>query len=193
MLAASRAGLVRRRHISADRAAVEAASFAATAALPLETGGILLGWRSPAGIVVIAMAEVPDPDAGPTNYRLRVDAANEVLAGHLATLPLDSPVGYVGSWHSHPGRARLSPVDLRTLHQDHESQGGPVAMLVLHRPPAWRQDWWSSDGPLRPARSVQMVRTIWKEHSRAIRNSSVGPAGNSRPARRPGTSCGPQS
>ena len=109
---------------------------AAGAALPRETGGLLLGWwdtRDAAEVIIVRHAiEVPDRRATPTSWIRRPRAAQAELSRALADLshPL---LGYVGDWHSHPeayttsGRDRASLLDT-SLQYEH-----PV-LLLIHLP-----------------------------------------------------------
>ena len=111
-------------------------SAAASAALPRETGGLLLGWwetRDAAEVIIVRHAiEIADRRATPTSWVRRPRAAQAKLSRALADLghPL---LGYVGDWHSHPqahtasGRDRASLLDT-SLQYEH-----PV-LLLIHLP-----------------------------------------------------------
>jgi proteasome lid subunit RPN8/RPN11 len=88
---------------------------AATTALPNETGGILLGYRTLDGVRVTGAIEVPDRRATGTSYRRSHRHASRKLATALALEPAGSPVGYVGEWHSHPAPQPPSAPDLTAL------------------------------------------------------------------------------
>ncbi len=103
----------------------------ADAALPNETGGILLGHRRGQEVIVERFLEVPDEDATPTSYRRRHVEAQAALDALLAAEPPGSALGYVGEWHSHPGRAGASRRDVKQLRESADQTGAPVALMVL--------------------------------------------------------------
>ena len=84
-------------------------------ASPIETGGILLGYRSGRSVRVVGVAEVTDPDATEASFMLRQDAAQARLDEIRSHFPEGSPVGFVGDWHVHPRSCPPSSVDRRAL------------------------------------------------------------------------------
>jgi len=111
-------------------------STAAWAALPKETGGLLLGWwdaRENAEVIVVRHAiEVPDRWATSTSWVRRPHAARAALSHALTALshPL---LGYVGDWHSHPGTCRASGRDRASLLRTSLQYQHPV-LLLIHLP-----------------------------------------------------------
>jgi integrative and conjugative element protein (TIGR02256 family) len=99
--------------------------------LPLETGGILLGYREVEN-VVITHALVVD-GGGATKHRyVRDDVrANKRLAEFLSDRAEDDPVGYVGEWHSHPALSGPSTIDRNAMRAAAKAAGRPVALLVF--------------------------------------------------------------
>lgn len=95
-----------------------------------ETGGICLGWRTEAGVYVERLVQVLDRDASSVAYRRRRDSAEAALQRVLAELVVDSPVGYVGEWHSHLSNAGPSLVDRWELWRLSLQMTGAVALLV---------------------------------------------------------------
>jgi len=114
----------------------------AQSAFPTETGGILLGYRIERGVHVAAGLEVPDPNAGPTDYLFRQEAAQQRLDEALRELQPSSPVGYVGDWHSHPGPIGPSPIDRRSLRGSSRHYQAGIAALVL----VWTNNQWAAHG-----------------------------------------------
>lgn len=111
----------------------------ATAALPKETGGILLGYRTDQGVQATVALHVPDRRAGAATYRRSYRLAARALADALAAEPPDSPVGYVGEWHSHPAPAGPSPIDLSVIADIAGASDDGVLLVVLSRDNAeWR-------------------------------------------------------
>ena len=103
------------------------------AATDNETGGILIGTRSRNAILVTDTIEIPPAHPYPTDYTLRVDAANKALELYLSAVGPDHPLGYVGSWHSHPTSSQPSHTDNGTLKRDARAQSGAVALVVVAR------------------------------------------------------------
>lgn len=99
---------------------------------PRETGGILIGCRKgETGVLVVDAIETPDEYATDSTWTLRTAGANRMLADYLAELPLDSPFGYVGTWHTHPRPdPEPSSIDLDTFGKEAAGSDGLVAMLI---------------------------------------------------------------
>jgi len=112
------------------RGVVQANVRAARRARPAETGGILLGYRDGAGIVVTDAVEIIDASASPAAYRRRRRVAQEALDTAL-TREHDALVGYVGEWHSHLGRQPASRQDRLELADLARLAGDSVALLVI--------------------------------------------------------------
>ena len=115
----------------------------AKAALPNETGGLLIGYRHEDGTVsVTQVIEVPDASATPLSYVRRHEDAARILEDFLNRQDPDTIEGYVGDWHTHPARAVSSPTDLGTLAQNAALDGHSVALLTLMRGGEdWSPDW----------------------------------------------------
>ncbi|OHX06863.1 Mov34/MPN/PAD-1 family protein [Micromonospora sp. WMMB235] len=120
------------------------------AALPHETGGILLGFRTPNLIVVTRTVTVADPQSSRRSYLRRHRQAQARMAIGRGDAP--PVVGYVGEWHTHPADIGPSRTDLRALAAIARLAQGPVALVVLADPAqrlshlhgrvAIRQDIW---------------------------------------------------
>lgn len=120
------------------RAALDTVLDAGQQALPLETGGILLGFRTPGTIVITRALIVPDPNGSHRSYLRHRRRAQSLMATAFADAPV--VVGYVGEWHTHPADAPPSQTDRRALGAIARLAGGSVALLV----PAY-----SGHGPVR--------------------------------------------
>lgn len=97
--------------------------------LPLETGGVLLGYREGRNIVVTHALTVDGRTA--TNRYVRDDVrANELLEEFLAGRADDDPTGYIGEWHSHPVPSGPSPTDVAAMRAIAKTSDGPIALLV---------------------------------------------------------------
>lgn len=111
--------------------AASAATVAAQRALPLETGGFLLGFYSARSIVVAELVHVPDSGATRVSY----ERSNELAAVELSERRRANQfLGYVGEWHSHPADRGPSWIDRRSIRRLAESSAMPIALVVLAVP-----------------------------------------------------------
>lgn len=122
-----------------EQVELQRAEMIAASACPNETGGILIGARSAQRIWILTALEIPTPIPRPSRYTLRVDNANPVLWDYLVENQLPPEVGYVGTWHTHPGSIGPSARDLASARQDSAAQQQPVALVVLSH--IGGQDW----------------------------------------------------
>ena len=131
-----------------DPEAIDASLELAAAAWPVETGGILLGYRTESEVVVLQAMEVTDSHAHRFGYVRRRRPAQQILDAYLAAQPPSSDVGWVGDFHSHPADRRASCTDLRSLRRSARNDAAPVCMLVLvrRRDDDWRVDGYISTG-----------------------------------------------
>lgn len=111
-------------------AAYESITSATAKHLPLETGGILLGYHEDNRIVVAHALIINGEMATPSKYVRDDVLANKLLTSFLAQRADDDPTGYVGEWHSHPFPSRPSPTDVGALRETAKVSGGPVVLLV---------------------------------------------------------------
>lgn len=110
--------------------AYEVITSATAQQLPRETGGILLGYREDANVVV-THALVIDGQGASTRRYIRDDVrANALLTVFLARRADDDPTGYVGEWHSHPALSGPSQTDVAAMHATAHASDGPIALLV---------------------------------------------------------------
>lgn len=110
--------------------ALSTATTLALAALPRETGGILVGWHEDNTVVVTDLLPVPDRSAGRRHYVRNHKRAQKVLDQHRKACP-DNRIGYVGEWHSHPAPQPPSSVDYNALANLATNVNGQVALVVL--------------------------------------------------------------
>lgn len=115
------------------RAALQGVLDAGRGALPQETGGILLGFRTPDAIVITRTLVVPDPSSTGRSYLRRNRRARRLMADASTEAP--PVVGYVGEWHTHPADAPPSRTDRSALTATARLGAGPVALLVPAYPP----------------------------------------------------------
>ena len=98
--------------INLSEAALAAASRKAADAIPVETGGVLVGCEVDGRITITDAIEVPDRDARSDRYGMPAGAATAAVESARASEPR---VGYVGEWHSHPRPGPPSTTDQVTM------------------------------------------------------------------------------
>jgi hypothetical protein len=111
---------------------------AASASPNREVGGLLLGFRLDSTVHVEDIRPVCDPGATRTRFVLREKQRDDVLARYRVCLPPGSPVGYVGTWHSHLGDSGPSLLDRKTFQREIWSASDILALIVLTRT---ARDW----------------------------------------------------
>ncbi|MHA7146475.1 Mov34/MPN/PAD-1 family protein [Arthrobacter sp. TmT3-37] len=119
----------------------EAAEFA-----PLETGGVLLGWRSPGHICV---TRIVGPGPGARHHKMSFDPDTKWQAEQIAQLYADSGrrLSYLGDWHTHPG-ATPNPSardrqTLRTIARHPPARCPQPLMVIIGQP---HSDQWEASG-----------------------------------------------
>jgi molybdopterin/thiamine biosynthesis adenylyltransferase/proteasome lid subunit RPN8/RPN11 len=101
------------------------------AALPNETGGVLVGCMIDERPVVTDIVEIHDDTATERHYRVPEGAtANAVDAARQR----DARLGYLGEWHSHPGGSGPSALDVAAMLGAAEDSGTSEPVLVLVAP-----------------------------------------------------------
>jgi integrative and conjugative element protein (TIGR02256 family) len=120
----------------------------ASAAAPLETGGILLGyWSESATAPVITGNIGPGPRAKHEQSRFVPD--HDYQESEVAKLYYESncTLQYLGDWHSHPGNAGyMSSTDFDTLRRiavSRKARAPRPLMLILAYGPRWEPVVWS--------------------------------------------------
>lgn len=118
-------------HIDLRADAYESIAFETANRLPLETGGILLGYQEN-GTIVATHALVVEGQGATTNRYVRDDIrADEHLQEFLEQRAEDDPIGYVGEWHSHPAPCGPSTVDHAAMRATAKVSSTPIALLVF--------------------------------------------------------------
>jgi integrative and conjugative element protein (TIGR02256 family) len=117
--------------VSLAKHALDEGCRIAQRSLPLETGGIVLGWREAECIHVDRLIEVRDPNAQDVTYERNHERARAALKKTQAQLPPDSLLGYVGEWHTHPAPQPPSRQDRKELKAIARSIAQPLVMMVL--------------------------------------------------------------
>jgi integrative and conjugative element protein (TIGR02256 family) len=118
------------RTASITESALSDATTAALAALPAETGGILVGWRCDDNVHIADALVVHDSQAQFHTYRRAQEAAQEHLDAYLADHH-DPNLGYVGEWHTHPLPQPPSLLDLHSLRGAARHLTDAIALLVI--------------------------------------------------------------
>ena len=98
--------------INLSETALSNAYSKAADAMPLETGGVLVGCEVDGRITITDAIEVPDRDARSDRYGMSAGAATAAVESARASEPR---VGYVGEWHSHPRPGPPSTTDQVTM------------------------------------------------------------------------------
>jgi integrative and conjugative element protein (TIGR02256 family) len=111
---------------------------------PMETGGMLLGWRQERAIVVTAQIEA-GPGARRGQQAFTPDGDWQQRRLEEAYEQSGRTVTYLGDWHSHPrGSGRPSPKDRETAvavaGEPLARASMPVTMILGRRQP-WRRRW----------------------------------------------------
>lgn len=122
-------------------------------ALPREVGGLLLGYFTPEGPLVVAAPIVPDPRATRIRYRRDATTAERILNEHMSRDP-SGLTGYVGEWHSHPLPVGPSGTDICSVSALARDGEHDVSLLVLALGPGG----WT--GHARQVSSTGAVHTV---------------------------------
>lgn len=102
-------------------------------ALPIETGGVLLGCHVDGRPVVSEVVEIADDDATENRYRV---PEGVVQAAVTAARKDDARLGYLGEWHSHPSGEGPSPLDVAAMLALETDNDTTEPILVLVHPDA---------------------------------------------------------
>ncbi|HEX2039870.1 MAG TPA: ThiF family adenylyltransferase [Acidimicrobiales bacterium] len=103
----------------------------AEAALPNESGGVLVGCMIDDRPVVTEVIEIHDETATDRHYLVPEDATANAVA---AARERDSRLGYLGEWHSHPAGSGPSTLDVAAMLGAAEGSGTTEPVLILVAP-----------------------------------------------------------
>lgn len=109
---------------------------------PTEAGGILVGYRHESDVHVVSMPTVPGAMASRHRFVMTEEERETALAVALGDAPQESPLGYVGTWHTHPAPSGISWIDRRTLRKQARQSSDAIALVVL----VWNQLEWHPHG-----------------------------------------------
>jgi hypothetical protein len=166
--------------IDCDPVAMESIKGFAEAALPRETGGLLLGWWEPDIVIVKHAIEVPDPEATPTSWRRTEATAQHALDQALQHLA-HAWLGYVGEWHSHPSPCPPSATDLAAIAGASRQFTEPLALLV-YSPPGTISARAAHHGSLRATRGSRVPQEGRRQTFVDTVQSNDAPQRSKRPA-----------
>lgn len=110
---------------------------------PLETGGMLLGYRSPAGDEVITGVILGGPHAKRTHDRFVGDGEWQQTRLEEIYLASNCVTTYLGEWHSHPsGLLAPSRLDRRTARRIARERTArsprPLMVIGISEGDGWR-------------------------------------------------------
>jgi len=112
------------------RPAWRAVTRSSSRALPREVGGLLLGYYTVGGPLVLAAPVVRDSRATRVRYRRDATAAKQILDEHVHR-DQAGLTGYVGEWHSHPLPIGPSGTDIDAVRALAQAGRHDVALLVM--------------------------------------------------------------
>lgn len=114
--------------------AVQVIVNAARASHPTETGGVLLGVLNGRRPWISAAVEVPSSRSTGSSYYLSGEDRARAVAEEVARS--DTPVAYLGEWHSHPDDVGASDEDKQTMREladDPDSDCSRPVLVIARR------------------------------------------------------------
>lgn len=115
----------------------EAARF-----FPLETGGLLLGWRDQRDLIVAGMIGA-GPRALHGRYAFYPDHQWQIRELKLAFEATNGDMDYLGDWHTHPGgAAAMSSEDRATLRRISRRTKYPAMVILAGGEDEWKVKVW---------------------------------------------------
>jgi integrative and conjugative element protein (TIGR02256 family) len=98
-------------------------------ALPNETGGVLVGFRSANRVVVTRVLPVSDAASTGISFRLSVSSAQRAVDDLRPDA--GAHIGFVGDWHIHPADSPPSAMDTDSLTKTGVESEDLIALVVL--------------------------------------------------------------
>lgn len=140
--------------------AYEAIASETARRLPLEAGGILLGYREDRNVVITHALAIDSREATTDRYVRDDVRANVRLEEFLAPRAADDPIGYVGEWHSHPVPSTPSSIDVAAIRAAAKVGDGPLALLVYFPGDAGRMSGLIAHRRHRLGRAMSRLATV---------------------------------
>ncbi|PDT81051.1 hypothetical protein CO676_24280 [Sinorhizobium sp. BJ1] len=127
---------------------------------PLETGGVLLGWRDGEDRVVVDIVGA-GPKALHGRHTFIPDHSWQVEQIDEAFRNTAGDLDYLGDWHSHPaGVAAMSSEDRSTLRRISRRVRHPIMVIAAGRNANWTFGGWMQLRPRLLRRSVAECQPI---------------------------------
>ena len=110
---------------------------------PLETGGVLLGWREGHDRIVTGLIG-PGPMALHGRYAFIPDHRWQVENIRRVFAETRGDLDYLGDWHTHPvGAAQMSEIDRRTLTRMVRKAPNAIMMIAAPSMGGWVTGAWT--------------------------------------------------
>lgn len=110
---------------------------------PVETGGVLLGWRDGGDRIITGLVG-PGPNALHGRYTFLPDHAWQIARIREAFDASLGDLDYLGDWHTHPdGLAEMSNMDCKTLSRIERRVKSPLMMIAAGSGKNWTINGWS--------------------------------------------------
>ncbi|WOF41717.1 Mov34/MPN/PAD-1 family protein [Sphingopyxis indica] len=114
----------------------------ASSSFPLETGGILLGWRDGNDRIVTGLIG-PGPRALHGRHMLLPDGVWQRAQLRAIFDSTGGDLDYLGDWHTHPdGLAAMSEIDKRTLSKIERRVKAPLMAILAGAETGWDRGAW---------------------------------------------------
>ncbi|MFB9047280.1 Mov34/MPN/PAD-1 family protein [Sphingobium indicum] len=129
---------------------------------PVETGGVLLGWRDGSDRIVTGLVG-PGPKALHGRYTFLPDHPWQIARIREAFDASEGDLDYLGDWHTHPdGVAQMSEMDCKTLSRIERRVKSPLMMIAAGSAKDWTINGWTGFRPsffanLRPHKEPVML------------------------------------
>lgn len=109
---------------------------------PLETGGVLMGWREGSDRIVAGLIG-PGPRALHGRHMFLPDHAWQIDQIDRAFARTNGDLDYLGDWHTHPdGVAQMSEIDRRTLQKLGRKVPDAVMLIGAQDEGGWTANAW---------------------------------------------------
>ncbi|MBT2189182.1 Mov34/MPN/PAD-1 family protein [Sphingobium nicotianae] len=125
-----------------SRDVADAIQLLATTYYPVETGGVLLGWRDGEDRIVTGLTG-PGPRALHGRHTFLPDHRWQVAQIEQAFAASSGDLDYLGDWHTHPdGIASMSEMDRKTLARIERRVRSPLMLIAAGAAESWAINSW---------------------------------------------------